>query len=299
MLAGANFMHGPVRCVAPIGTILGEGPVWSHNEAALWFVDIKGQSLHRFHPESGAHQRWPTPSPPGWILPVQGGGWLVGLKTGLYRFDLNSGDFTLFSLVEQDLPNNRLNDATTGPDGRLWFGTMDDHERADSGRIYQLSQSVVTDSGLPPVCITNGPALSPNGNILYHTDTLAGIIYASNLDDNARVTATRPFAEILSKDGYPDGPIVDSLGYVWTGLFAGWGVRRYSPSGELVAHIAFPVANVTKLAFGGPNLTTLYATTATKGLSEAQLHDQPLAGGLFMFETDMRGLLPAPLNLDL
>jgi sugar lactone lactonase YvrE len=83
---------------------------------------------------------------------------------------------------------------------------------------------------------------------------------------------------------------VDAEGCVWTGLFAGWGARRYSPAGELVEVVRFPVANVTKLAFGGEDLTTVYATTAWKGLSLAERETQPLAGGVFRFEADTPGL---------
>jgi xylono-1,5-lactonase len=272
--------------------------VWSYDEAALWFVDIKGCAIHRFQPESGAHKTWTTPSPIGWILPVASGGWMVGLKSGLHWFDAATGQFSLYADVENHLPNNRLNDATSALDGRLWFGTMDDGESAHTGRIYKLMDGLVVDSGLPPVCITNGPAISPDGMVLYHTDTLGGVIYASDLDAHARVSGTRIFAQIPAHDGYPDGPIVDSAGYLWTGLFAGWGVRRYSPIGELVEEVPFPVANVTKLAFGGPKLTTLYATTASKGLSDQDLLAQPLAGGLFAFETEVPGLSTQPINLD-
>jgi xylono-1,5-lactonase len=290
---------GSISCVAPLGMILGEGPVWSASENALWFVDIKSHKIHRFIPETHAHQTWATPSQPGWILPVEGGGWMVGLVDGAYLFDPQSASLTLFAPVEANLATNRLNDACVGPDGRLWLGTMDDHEKADTGRIYHLKGGSAIDVGLSPVCITNGPAISPIGDILYHTDTLAGVIYASDLDCDDGASQTRIFAQIPASNGYPDGPIVDSEGYVWTGLFAGWAARRYSPSGELVANIAFPVANVTKLAFGGPNLTTVYATTAAKGLSEADLVAQPLAGGLFTFETDVKGLASTPIKLDI
>jgi xylono-1,5-lactonase len=161
---------GPVKCVAPIGSVLGEGPVWSPDGAALWFVDIKGCAIHQFHPQTSEHKTWSTPSSVGWILPIASGGWMVGLKSGLHLFDPITGSFTLYAEVEADLPNNRLNDATCSRAGGLWFGTMDDGEGADTGRIYKLNGGLVIDSGLPPVCITNGPAISPNGKVLYHTD---------------------------------------------------------------------------------------------------------------------------------
>jgi sugar lactone lactonase YvrE len=90
--------------------------------------------------------------------------------------------------------------------------------------------------------------------------------------------------------GYPDGSTVDSEGCLWTGLFGGWAVRRYAPDGALLETVRFPVANITKIAFGGAGLTTAYATTAAKGLDASARKEQPLAGGLFSFEAPVPGL---------
>jgi sugar lactone lactonase YvrE len=146
------------------------------------------------------------------------------------------------------------------------------------------------------VCITNGPALSPDGNTLYHTDTLGRRILASTLDFKRIPRATRVFATIEEGAGYPDGPTVDSEGCVWTGMFGGWSVRRFHPDGRLLSVVQFPVANVTKIAFGGEDLCTAYATTGRKGLGPTELAAQPLAGALFSFRVDVPGLA-APLAL--
>ncbi|KAG5715615.1 hypothetical protein E4T56_gene16978 [Termitomyces sp. T112] len=115
----------------------------------------------------------------------------------------------------------------------------------------------------------------------------AAAVWASTLEDG-RVVATRLFAEI--DEGYPDGPCVDAEGCVWVSLFAGWGVRRYDPSGALMQTIRFPVANITKIAFGGPDLRTAYAATAAKGLSSEAHTQQPLAGALFAFDPGVAGI---------
>jgi sugar lactone lactonase YvrE len=145
--------------------------------------------------------------------------------------------------------------------------------------------------------ITNGPALSPDGRTLYHTDTLERVIYAFDLDEAGALLSRSVFAEV--DRGYPDGPAVDADGCVWTGLFGGWGLNRYAPTGELLEHVPFPVANVTKPAFGGEDLRTVYVTTAWKGLSAAEREAQPLAGGLFRFLADTPGLPQGELRLDL
>lgn len=141
---------------------------------------------------------------------------------------------------------------------------------------------------------TNGPAVSPDGRTLYHTDTLGRTIWACALEADGSVHSPRVLAVIAAGEGYPDGPVVDSAGAVWTGLFAGHEVRRYAPDGELLQRVPFPVANITKLAFGGPSLRSVYATTARKGLSAAALAQQPHAGDLFSFRVDVPGL-PTPV----
>jgi sugar lactone lactonase YvrE len=139
-------------------------------------------------------------------------------------------------------------------------------------------------------CITNGPATSPDGRTLYHTDTLKKLIYAFDVSAAGELSNRRVFAAIEDGAGHPDGTAVDADGCVWIALFGGWGVRRYSPGGQLLETVALPVANVTKIAFGGDDLRTAYATTARKGLSAAELAAQPRAGDLFAFRVDTPGL---------
>ena len=260
------------ECVLRSACELGEGPVWREADGSVWFVDIKGLRIHRYDPATGAAWSWAAPAQPGFIAPRADGTWIAGLKTGLHRFDPAHGRFELMAAVEDASLDNRLNDGFVDGRGRLWFGSMHDGETNSTGALYRLDGNGLRrmDDGY---CITNGPAVSPDGRTLYHTDTLK-----------------RVFAQIEDGAGYPDGPAVDAEGCVWTGLFAGWGARRYSPRGEQIGFVKLPVANVTKIAFAGDDLKTAYATTAWKGLSPAEREKQPLAGGLFRFHVDTPGL---------
>lgn len=273
-----------------LGAPLGEGPVWVERDRALWFVDIKGRRIHRYDPLSGGTRAWDAPDQVGFVLPIESGGFVAGLKTGLARFDERDGSFAPICDPEPSLPGNRLNDGTVDPRGRLWFGTMDDGEADTTGCIYRLGADghCVRESDL--CSITNGPALSPDGRILYHTDTLGGFIYACDVSDDGHLSNRRLFATIPNAEGYPDGPTVDSEGCVWTGLYNGWAVRRYSPEGEVLEDIRFPVSAITKIAFGGPDLTTVYCTTAAKHLAPEDRAKEPHAGDLFRFEVSVPGL---------
>ncbi len=273
-----------------LGAPLLEGPVWVERDQALWFVDIKGRKVHRYDPANGDRRSWDAPDQVGFVAPIEGGGFVAGLKTGLARFDPADGSFTHLVDPEPHLPGNRLNDATVDPEGRLWFGTMDDAEAADSGTIYQLAGDGSCVASSPLVSITNGPAVSPDGRTLYHIDTLGGVVFACDLDADGALTGRREFARIPNAEGYPDGPTVDSEGCVWVGLYKGSVVRRYSPSGELLEVVRFPVDAITKIAFGGPELKTVYATTAAKHLSAEEKAAMPGAGDLFAFEVSVPGL---------
>jgi D-xylonolactonase len=288
------LMSNEPESVWNLAAELGEGPVWVERDQALWFVDIKRQNIHRYDPADGSKRSWDAPEQVGFILPAEGGGFLAGLQSGLYGFDQTSGGFDLIAEVEQDKPTNRLNDGVVDPEGRVWFGTMDNGEKDKSGAFYCFARGRLLRTAVDGIAITNGPAVSPDGRILYFVDTLKGTIEAADILGDGQLGERRPFARIDPKDGHPDGPTIDGEGCVWISLYAGWEAWRYSPEGELLERVRFPVANITKIAFGGADLRTVYATTARQLLSPDVIAQQPQIGDLFQFRSDVPGV-PCPL----
>jgi len=274
-------------CIWPLAAKLGEGPLWW--QGAVWFTDIKLKRIHRFDPVTGVGKAWEAPAEPGFLAPMTDGTFIAGLKTGLHRFVPESGAFTLMTAVEPHTPGNRLNDGAVDAAGRLWFGSMDDAETAQRGALYCFARGklILAD---PDYLITNGPTFSPDGTRLYHTDTLKKEIYVFDVAQNGALSNKRLFAAIADGAGYPDGPVADAEGCIWSGMFAGWGIRRYAPDGTLLQTVEMPVANVTKVAFGGDDLRDVYVTTAWKGLDATARKAQPLAGGLFHFRSPVPGL---------
>ena len=282
-----------VECVWPVAALLGEGPMWSSAEGVLWFVDIKGNRIHAFNEATGATRSFVTPESAAFVFRDSRGALLCGLRSGLYRFEPASNRFDLITKVDPAYPANRLNDGYVDAQGRLWFGTMDNEQHRPTGSLYRFAHDHLEqmDSGY---VITNGPAMSPDGRILYHVDTQRQCLYAFDVDQSGALSGKRIFVKIDEPDVYPDGPAVDVAGNVWLAMFGGWGVRCYSPRGELLRTIDMPVAQCTKAAFGGADFRTLYITTAAIGLSDAQRAQQPLAGGLFRIRVDNAGL---PANM--
>lgn len=295
-------MNTSVQCLWDVQAELGEGALWlagaqgKDADGAVYFVDIKGHKLHRYVPATGARQSWPAPLQAGFMLPVQAEDeaapkdrhWVVGLSNGLSLFDEATGQFTPLCAVDAHQPHNRLNDGYVDAQGRLWFGSMDDHEADPTGTLYRWDARGLAAMDADYV-ITNGPAMSPDGRTLYHTDTLKRVTYAFDVSPEGALSGKRVFVHLQSP-GYPDGMAVDAEGCVWVAVFGGWRIDRFSPRGELLHSQAFPCANITKLAFGGADLRTVYATTAHKGLTAEQRAAQPLAGGLFSFESPVPGL---------
>jgi sugar lactone lactonase YvrE len=285
-----------LSCLWDVGATLGEGVLWDAPAGRVWFVDIKGRRIHRCAPDGSERRSWEAPGQASFIVPDAGGGMVCSLEDGLYRFDAANGGFDPLAKVEADEGGNRFNDGHVDAQGNLWFGSMDDAERERTGALYRFDGARVQrmDEGY---VITNGPALSPNGATLYHTDTLEKRIYAFDRAADGGLSNKRLFVEVTD-GGYPDGMAVDADGFLWVASFGGWRIDRFDAGGSKAGEVRFPCANITKLAFGGADLRTVYATTARKGLSAQELREQPLAGGLFTFRAETPGLPQHALRIE-
>ena len=287
-----------VRAVLDAGSKLGEGVLWDAERSVVWFVDIKQHRVWHFDPATGSNAFAEAPNQVGWALPAEDGLLLCGLKDGLYTLDPTTQKFAKLMDVPGEPAGNRLNDACTDPWGRVWFGSMDDAEEAKSGRFYVFDRGEIRPAGPSGIAITNGPAVSGSGDRIYFTDTTGQKIMVADLTRDG-VGEARLFADTgaLFPDAYPDGPIADAEDHVWTGLYLGAKVARFSPDGKLVATVTMPARDITKMALGGKDLKTAYVTTATKNMDEAAFKEFPAGGNLLSFESPAAGVAPARVKL--
>jgi D-xylonolactonase len=293
MTSFANIVPAPLW---EVQATLGEGVLWDAANRQVWFVDIKGRRLHRCAADGSDRRSWDAPGQVSFIVPAADGSMVCSLDDGLYRFVAATGEFVPLAKVEADATGNRFNDGHVDAGGSLWFGSMHDAEELATGALYRFDGKRIArmDEGY---VITNGPALSPDGRTLYHTDTLAKRIYAFDLAEDGSLSNKRRFVDIAD-GGHPDGMAVDRDGHLWVATFSGWRIDRFDHTGRKVGEVRFPCANVTKLAFGGEDLCTVYATTARKGLSSEELAAQPLAGTLFTFRVETPGLPQHRLRIE-
>ena len=284
-----------VRCVADVHAVLGEGPVWVERDAALHWVDIKGRKIFRID-TAGERREWPTPIRVGSLSPRASGGFIAGTDEGIAEIDLDAGRFTILNHPEAHLPDNRFNDGKVDRGGRFWAGTMDDTEKHSTGTLYRIDPDLTATAVDTGYKVTNGPAFSPSGDLMYHNDSARQVTYAFDLDGDGNATNRRVLATYGQGDGYPDGMTVDGEGCLWIAFWDAWCVRRYSPAGDCIAKLDVPVSKPTSCAFGGANLDRLYITSAGIGLDEAALAGQPQAGGLFVASPGVSGLPELPFT---
>jgi sugar lactone lactonase YvrE len=278
-----------------IGTttdMLGEGPVWCPQEQALYWVDIRAPALRRLDHASGAVTSWPMPEPVGCLALRQGGGILVALRSALSVFDPATGAITRLAEAPRHAAHMRFNDGKCDRQGRFWVGTMALDGKGTEGRLYRLD-----DRGckvvLEGIAIPNSLCWSPNGRTMYFSDSPQRVIWAFPYDpETGEIGERRVFAR-TEAPMVADGGTVDAEGYLWSANYHGWRVTRFAPDGSVDRILELPAAQITSCAFGGPDLSTLFVTSATQNLTKAQRTEQPLAGALFAAEMDMRGL-PEP-----
>ncbi len=282
-----------IRCVLPWQAIVGESPVWHPEDQSLYWVDIQSRQIHRFHPATGSNQTFDLPEIVTCIAPRAAGGLVLTLRKDFASFEPAALTLERLGEVEPNLPNNRFNDGKCDPQGRFWAGTMDAvHWSAPAGNLYRLDPDKTITRMQPNVICSNGSGWSPNGRKMYYTESFRYTIFVYDFDPCTGAISNRlPFATLDSNSGgFPDGMTVDADGFVWSNVVGLGRIHRYDPQGKLERIVQLPVPRATDCTFGGPDLKTLYVTSARETMSPEQLAAAPLSGSLFAIDCDVRGL---------
>ena len=190
-------------------------------------------------------------------------------------------------------PTNRLNDGKVGPDGCFWVGSMDENTpRQKTGALYRVTPKGGIERKAEGYAVSNGLAWSPDGRVMYHSDSTAGIIEAWDFDAHTGGLANhRVLATLTNDDGRPDGAAVDVEGTYWSAGPSAGCVNRFSPSGALLSKLPFPVPGPTMPCFAERHL---YVTSLREGRSPEALQQHPTLGGLFRTDAPVLG---APVGL--
>jgi sugar lactone lactonase YvrE len=283
-----------VECVLKIRSVLGESPLWDHEEGLLYWLDLRKPAIYRFDPATQRNRKLKA-SLRGYIgamVLCRKGGLLLLDQRGIFTHDPRTGALQLFARPAKDMRKIWFNDAKCDRQGNLWAGVGDRREKRPLGVLYRIGarrQAKKIDGDF--IC-PNGPAFSPDGRLCYFADSYANKIYCYEIDPaTSKVGPRRLFATVPQDSGVPDGMTVDSEGGLWCCQWDGWRVTRYRPDGRTDHAIELPVPRPTSVAFGGADLDILYITSASLDLTARQLKEAPLSGSLFSCKPGVKGLL--------
>jgi xylono-1,5-lactonase len=269
---------------------LGEGPVWSPSRNSVLWVDIFGQQVHELGLEKGSITSWNVPERIGWLIEREGReDFIAGLKTGFVELQLEPFSIRRIGNPEAGRPQNRLNDAKTDAQGRIWAGSKDDDDKVSSGALYRLDPDFTWSRQDDGYVVANGPAFSPDGKTMYHNDSGRRTVYAFDIDERSELSRKRVFATFEEEWGYPDGMATDAEGGIWIAHWGAGRVSRFRPDGTLDRSVALPASNITSVVFAGPRLERMFVTSAA-----FKCESEPLAGALF--EVEVAGVRGHPVR---
>jgi sugar lactone lactonase YvrE len=265
--------------------VLSEGPRWHAEREELLWVDIFAGRLHRAKlAEDGALAELQTVAIDrhvGAVAPALGGGYVLAAGQGFLFIDA-TGEVVELAQPMAGHAELRMNDGACDPQGRFWAGSMAYDESRGAGALYRLELDGSCTTVLTGLTISNGIGWSPDGTTMYLNDSGTGLLEAFRFEpERGDIDGRRALVEIAEPDVAPDGLTVDEQGCIWVALWGGGAVNRYAPDGSLLASIDLPAERPTSCAFGGPDRSTLFVTTARAGLDDEAIARQPDAGRVF------------------
>ena len=271
---------------------VGEGPLWDEERQVLYWVDILSSLLYIYDPATGENRALDVGRHVGTVVTRASGGLMLAVREGFSSFDLETQELALIANPEAHITGNRFNDGKCDPAGRFWAGTMAYENPTNQGSLYRLDTDLSVHKIFGDVAISNGIIWSLDRTTMYYIDTLRKNVRAFDYaDDTGDISNERVIINVPEEIGMPDGMAIDSEGMLWVAHYGGSCVSRWNPNtAQLLLKIDLPVTQVTACAFGGPNLDTLFITSAAQELDAAELERQPLAGGLFSIKTPYQGV---------
>ena len=270
---------------------LGEGTLWVREHNSIYFVDIKKKKFFSLNIKNNKKITYRVNKEIGFLAHIQGHIFILGLQGELRIQNIKTKKIIKKITIEKNIKLNRINDGKTDPNGNLWFGTMDNLERKiEKGSLYKLNKKLLLTKVDTNYKITNGPAFIDQYNF-YHTDSSKKKIYKIKINKNNKIINKKIFKKLSLKDGSPDGMTLDKYKNLWVAHFNGACVSVFNKNAKLIYKINLPAQNITNCAFGGQNNSVLYVTTATKGMSKAEMRKFSYSGYLFSVKTNTKGIL--------
>jgi sugar lactone lactonase YvrE len=272
---------------------IGESPVWDAPNHRVLFCDIIGKRIHALSIESGARDTYDFPEVVCSLGLCRSGRLVVALRHRVVFYDTRNRRIEDFTGAVVQPASNRLNDGKVGPDGAFWVGGMDDNTpRQPIAALFRVTPDGRIEQKADGFKTSNGLAWSPDGRTMYHSDTGGGLIETWDFDPaSGAMTNHRQFANLTDEQGRPDGGATDAEGNYWSAGPSAGVLNKFSPSGDLLERIPFPVPGPTMPCFAGKHL---FVTSIRQGKPNDVLERFPTLGGLFRADAPVEG---APVGL--
>ena len=283
------------RAVVDCGNVLGESVRWDARTRRVLWADIDRAELWWLDPATSEVGKIDMPERLCAFAARRSGGLLVAFASKLAYFHADWGVTVPIPDSGPGETDTRWNDGRCDRRGRFLIGSS--YEGSAGKRTASLWQfdGVGRKRLVSGVRVSNAICFSPDGKTMYFADSIEASIWAFDYDEESGSIANRrEFCSLQDQPGVPDGATVDEAGYLWNAQWGGGRILRYRPDGSVDRIVELPISQPTCVSFGGPDLSTLYITSARLGLSREQLEREPLAGSLFALTPGVKGL---PENL--
>lgn len=266
---------------------LGEGPLWSSRENAVYWVDILGKRVNRLGLADDCVTSWELPDVVGWLVERDTRpGFIAGIGRRFTALRLDPLTIHTIAAPEDEVEGNRFNDAKADAKGRIWAGSMPFGCDVPSGSFYRLDIDGTATRVDSDYTIPNGPAIGPDPSFLLHTDTALGTIFRYAVNDDGSLGERTPHIVFEESWGSPDGMTFDAEGHLWVACWGGSQVIRFTPDGRYERALALPASQITNCCFAGERLDRMFVTSAGDGV------DEPEGGALFEVDPGCTGLAP-------
>jgi sugar lactone lactonase YvrE len=269
---------------------LGEGPLWHPIREQLFWFDILNRTLHS--QSNGKPLSWT------FDIIVSAAGWigrdelLVASEVGLFHLGVATGERA--AVCSMDNPATRSNDGRADRQGGFWFGTMGKRAEKGMGAIWRWYRGELRQL-FPGITTPNSICFTPDGRAAHFSDTVTGQVMKVALDlDGWPVGQPQVWLDLTADGLNPDGAVIDAEGRFWNAQWGAGRVAAYAQDGSFVTAVQTPGALQSSCpAFGGPDMKTLFVTTALEHLDAAARAAYPASGKVFAFPGIATGL-PEP-----
>ncbi|MFJ3035305.1 SMP-30/gluconolactonase/LRE family protein [Curtobacterium pusillum] len=276
---------GPVTVFSDARAVLAESIVWDPAAQRLRWTDITLGTLNTADARGALESSVPLPPPLASFQPRAAGGFVAALGDVVVVTDAEGTVEREIARVQHAGPGLRFNEGKCDPFGRFLVGSMNLTTGEPDGALYSIEPDGTTRLLRGGFGVTNGIEWSDDGTVMYVTDTSASTIYRAPYGPDGELGELEPF---VVGDAH-DGLVRDDEGCFWSAIYGGGRVERYGADGSHLEAVELPAPNVTSVAFGGPDMSTLFVGTARENLTEEQLAEHPHSGAVFAVPTRVHG----------